>query len=197
MAISLVLHAQQDTQEILLADGVKTISIHTDEVYKITIKTSSSRKLVLKTHSEGEYYNQIKLNTKLVDEKLHIKAVYPEILTGGYDKLSAHKVFAFEVELLMPQNLEIDIRSNIASVEAIGSFETFRADLKQGYCDLRKFSGNAVVNTFQGNITVETHSGKIEAHSRNGTISLPEFLPGGNTLKLTSIDGNIKVRKTK
>ncbi|HKJ47642.1 MAG TPA: hypothetical protein VJ973_01055, partial [Christiangramia sp.] len=129
------------------------------------------------------------------DNELQIITDYPQRLAGGYDKLSAHKVFSLEIELEVPFNMQVNIISNIASLKAKGAYASIFAELKDGYCQLLDFSGEAVINTFSGNITVETSAGIIEANSRNGEVEIPEFLPGQNPLKLTSIDGNIKVLK--
>ena len=142
-------------------------------------------------------HRDIILDTEIKDGELKITSRYPQELAGGYDKLSAHKVFAMEVEIRVPEGLEVVITSNLASVIASGNFERFHADLKQGYCKLLDFSGSAVINTYSGDILVETDSGAIEAKSRHGKLILPDFLPGQMPLRLTSIDGDIQVRKTK
>ena len=43
--------------------------------------------------------NDIRLTTSLKNGKLYIETQYPEQLVGGFDKLSAHKVFSLEVDL--------------------------------------------------------------------------------------------------
>ena len=87
--------------------------------------------------------------------------------------------------------------SNIASLITTGSFNQLTANLKDGFCDLRDFAGNATINTYDGNIRVETGSGLVDAESRNGKVELPKYLRGRNPIKLKSIDGNILVLKTK
>ncbi|MBT8296641.1 MAG: hypothetical protein KJO51_09510 [Gramella sp.] len=187
--------AQKDTHEIIDAPGIENINIDTDEVYLIRIISTNTEKIKIKTHSEGEYFNQIMVNTLVRGNQLNILTEYPQRLAGGYDKLSAHKVFSLEIELEIPEGMNVTVRSNIASVESQGKFRSIIAELKQGYCSLLDFSGSAVINTFSGNILVESSSGRVEARSRNGDVKIPEFLPGRNPLKLTSIDGNIIVRK--
>lgn len=187
--------AQKDTNEIIDASGIKSITIDTDEVYLIRIYAVNTSQIKIITHSEGEYFNDIILHTTQLENSLKINTKYPEKLIGGYDKLSAHKVFSLEVELEIPEGMEVMINSNIASLEGSGEFKSIHAGLKQGYCSLKNFSGAAIINTFSGNILVETGSGSIIAQSRNGSVEKPEFLPGGNSIKLTSIDGDIKVRK--
>lgn len=187
--------SQKDTREIIDADNIKSISIDTDEVYLLKIISTETSQVRIKTHSEGEYYDDIVLESLLHGEELRITTKYPERLTGGFDKLSAHKVFSLAIELEIPEGLEVSIKSNIASLQARGNFKSVYADLKQGYCKLIEFTGTAVINTYSGNILVETSSGLLEANSRNGEVDVPEFLPGRNPLRLTSIDGDIMVRK--
>ncbi|GAA4309345.1 hypothetical protein GCM10023115_35830 [Pontixanthobacter gangjinensis] len=190
-----IVTAQKDTREIFSAENINSININTDEVYLINIITSDASQIEISTHSEGEYYDDILVESSITGDQLNIRTEYPQRLAGGYDKLSAHKVFSLEIELRIPGELEVAIRSNIASVQSKGGFKSLHADLKQGYCKLLDFSGIAVINTYSGNILVETASGLIEASSRNGRVEVPDFLPGRNPLRLTSIDGNIMVRK--
>lgn len=193
--IAFLASAQKETSELIDAHNIRSIRINTNEVYQIRLTTTRSSQIAIKTYSEGEYYNNILLETTIEKKELKITTRYPEILTGGYDKLSAHKVFSIEVEIEIPRGKEVVISSNLASVIATGDYKSFYADLKQGYCKLLEFSGIAVINTYTGDILVETSTGLIEASSRNGKVEIPDFLPGRNPLRLTSIDGDIMVRK--
>lgn len=189
--------AQKDTRQSIDAQAVERLVIHTDEVFRISLHAEKTSQISITTHSEGEYFDNILLQSELANGTLQLVTEYPERLAGGFDKLSAHKVFSLEIDLVIPENLEVEIRSNIASVIADGSFLSLFADLNQGYCKLQNFAGSAVVNTFRGNIEVETTGGIVEASSRHGQVEIPDFMTGRNPLKLTSIDGNIRVVKTK
>ncbi|MDR5591481.1 hypothetical protein [Christiangramia sp. SM2212] len=192
---SLLVFSQKDTRESIDAHQIESIRIDTDEVYLINLKATETSQIKISTHSEGEYFNYIILESEIRGSELIIRTKYPQRLTGGFDKLSAHKVFSLEIQMEIPEDLEIIINSNIASLQGKGRFKSVYADLKQGYCKLTDYSGTAVINTYSGNILVETNSGLIEAESRNGKVKIPEFLPGRNPLRLTSIDGDIMVRK--
>ncbi len=187
--------AQRNTQEKIDASNIQSIRIDSDEVFLVTVKTAAVSQISIKTHSEGEYFDNILLRSKVEGGELVLSSEYPEMLTGGYDKLSAHKVFSLEIELEIPKGLELSVTSNIASLIAEGNFKAVYANLKQGYCHLLDFSGAAEINTYKGDILVGTKKGIIEASSRHGNVQVPDFLPGRAPLKLTSIDGNIKVVK--
>lgn len=187
--------AQRNTQEKIDASSIKSIRIESDEVFLVKVKTAPVSEISIKTHSEGEYFNNILLDSKVENGELILSSEYPEMLTGGYDKLSAHKVFSLEIEMQIPENIELVVSSNIASLITEGTFKAVYANLKQGYCHLLNFSGAADINTYSGDILVETGSGIIEADSRHGSVEIPDFLPGRNPIRITSIDGDIKVRK--
>lgn len=192
-----IVSAQRDTKEVFTAGEINGIRIDTDEVYLITINSKETSEISIATHSEGEYYNDILLKSEIRNGQLLLSTEYPEILAGGYDKLSAHKVFSLEIELEIPENMEVIINSNIASLVAKGKYKSIYAGLEQGYCQLLNFSGSAVINTFKGDILVETSGGIIDAESRHGKVSKPENLTGRQPIRLTTIDGDIMVRKTK
>ncbi|MDR9457605.1 MAG: hypothetical protein RI572_09360 [Salegentibacter sp.] len=197
MFYSLSLFSQKETLEIIDAKSVEGIQIYADEVYSISIETYEGSEIIIATHSEGEYYNRIRLNTEIQDENLILSTQYPEALSGGYDKLSAHKVFSLDLELKIPERLKLYIESNLASVTATGEFKFLELRLNQGFCDLRDFSGNGNVQTIMGNILVETLNTRVEAESRNGNLEMPLARNGDNLLKLTSVNGDIRLRKTK
>ncbi len=194
---NLFVHAQKQTQEIWEAGDVKTIILATDEVYKIMVKTAPVETITVKTLAEGEYYNEIGLNSEVIGNVLYLNSNFQEKLQGGFDKLSAHKVFAMEVEMLIPEGLELRINSNLATVHLSGEYEKILVQLKSGSSFLKNFSGDAVINTYNGNINVSTSNALVEAESRNGEVLLPPANGGIHQISLTSINGNIKVQETK
>ncbi|MDN3595781.1 hypothetical protein [Zunongwangia endophytica] len=191
-----VLFAQKDTQNILSSD-FEEIIFEADEVFKINVYSEDRETVKFNTHSEGEYYNNIQLRTKLENGILILETQYPERLVGGFDKLSAHKVFSFEVDLYLPEGKKVSISSNSASIIVKGKFDNFTANLQRGYCILENFDGNCTVNTYKGDITAQVISGEINAKSRHGEVSVAKDLFGMHQIKLTSINGDISVRKTK
>lgn len=194
---TLTLQAQKETTRVVDAGELTSIVINSDEVYRVTVKSSSVNSVTIKTKADGEYFNDIGLDLEILRHTLYLRSKYREILQSGFDKLSAHKVFAMEVELEIPQDMHIEVRSNVASVFLSGDYENVILELKSGSGFLQDFSGDAVVNTFDGNIEVETHGASVEANSRHGSISLPVSKRGTNHLKLTTINGDIMVQETK
>lgn len=194
---SLSLAAQKTTVEVIDAQHITAIQFDSEEVYKITVKTAPVDEISLKTHTEGEYYNNISLDREINGSTLYLKSRFRESLQGGFDKLSAHKIFVMEVELTIPEDLEVEITSNIGSVYMTGTYSNVFLELKTGSAYLDNFLGNAVINTFDGNIEVQSPSISVKAESRHGAVEVPIIAQGVHHLKLKSINGNIKVTETK
>ena len=114
--ISGICFAQKDTREIIDADEIESITINTDEVYLISIISTNTSQIKINAHSEGEYFNDIILKSSISGSELIITTEYPKKLAGGYDKLSAHKVFSLEIELEVPYGMQVSVKSNIASL---------------------------------------------------------------------------------
>lgn len=189
-------NAQKIISSRFEASHIKEILFNADEVAEINITTTVDPEITIEVRSEGEYFNAIALTTELLQDRLLIKSSFPEDLAGGYDKLSAHKVFSLQVSLKIPENLKVSVLSNIASVTAGGKYENLQLQTKSGSCSLESFSGDATINTYTGNIFVETSEAVISASTRNGTTDIGEFPPGQNVISLTSVYGDIQVRKT-
>lgn len=187
--------AQKETQQILPAEKIDKIVIGANEVFFVSIEASDRKNILVSTRSQGEYFQEIRVKSRVENHTLFLVSNFKKILTSGYDKLSAHKVYSFQINLKTPSNLEVLVSSNIASVVASGSFKKFETELKSGNCSLKNFSGNAVLNTYSGNIFVETLPATIEAISRNGKVELPANFSGKNHIRATSIHGNIQVEK--
>jgi hypothetical protein len=187
--------AQKDTSQSYDAGEIKELLILTDEVYRINIRSVAGDQVILTTHSEGEYYNDIHLEVKRSQHQMLLTSRFDENLPGGFDKLSAHKVFSLEITLEVPHGLDVHTRSNLASVSASGKFRNFRGELQQGNASLNNFSGNAVVNTYRGNIYVKTTNASIKATTGTGNVSIPQNSRGLYSIELRSVTGDIKVEE--
>lgn len=187
--------SQKDISGTYDAEDIEKLYIFTDEVFRINIKTTNTDQIIISSHSEGEYFNDISLEVELLQDKMVLTSRYREVLQGGFDKLSAHKVFSLEITLEIPENLEVFIKSNIASVSGSGNFKNLEVDLKNGSLVFSSFVGNAMINTYKGPIILHTKNADITATSRNGKVEIPEDMNGKYRIILKTISGNILVRE--
>ncbi|MEG9327642.1 hypothetical protein SAMN04488034_101628 [Salinimicrobium catena] len=189
--------SQKATTRTIDAGDIESIVLNSEEIYKVSISTVPGNVISISSKTEGEYFNNISLDEKVRDNTLYLESRFRKILQSGFDKLSAHKVFAMELELKIPENMRVEIRSNVASVFMEGDYDEVLIQLKSGSAYLEDFQGDAVINTYNGNIEVETQNTLVEAESRHGAVAVPDSVVGNYSLKLMSINGNIKVRETK
>ena len=189
--------AQKHTVQVLDGRGIGKILLSSDEIYNIRISSHPGKEIKIITDAEGEYYNDISLDVERRDQTLFLNSRFREILQSGYDKLSAHKVFSMEVVLQIPEGLEVEVNSNVASVFLKGDYKNILIQLKTGSCYFENFEGAAVVNTYEGNITGGAKNFISEANSRHGQVEVPQNSYGIHKMVLTSINGDIKLTQTK
>lgn len=190
-------NAQKRTLEVIDAAGIEAIHISSDEIFKITLSTGAGKEIKIRSVTDGEYYDDISLQTHIEGSILKLESQYQEILQSGFDKLSAHKVLSMEIELEIPEGMRVDISSNVATVHGKGKYDKLFIQLKSGSCYLSEFLGDAVINTFEGNVIVKTGNAKVEATSRHGLVHVQSDNYGKHKIAITSINGNISVEKTK
>jgi len=188
-------YSQKVSSRVYDAKGIEQLYIDTDEVYQINIKTSKTDNITLTSHAEGEYFNDISLIMEVEKDKMVLTSAFNKALQGGFDKLSAHKVFSLGLSLEIPEGLEVFIESNIATVIGSGKYKNLQIQLQSGYCELNPFLGNATVNTYKGAIHITTNNARVDAKTRNGNMIIAEDLSGNFQIKLISIDGDISVLK--
>lgn len=197
MLLNFACFAQKESLKTIDAAGINTIVLSSDEVFKISISTAAVENITIKTEAEGEYFNNISLDSEIIEDKLQLSSRFQENLQGGFDKLSAHKVFSLKAEIQIPEGMIVNINSNLASVYASGNYKSVLIQLKSGSCYLKNFSGNAVINTFNGNIEVETSNAEVDAVSRHGKVEIYKNPFGKNKIILRSIQGDISLTENK
>lgn len=189
--------AQKHTEQVIDAENIERIVFSGDEIYSVRIKAVTGEEIRIFSDTEGEYYNNISLDHEIRNKTLYLNSRYREILRSGYDKLSAHKVYAMEVIVEIPEHLTVEIKSNLASIYVSGAFKNILAQLNSGSCYFLNFIGNAVVNTYAGNILGSVSPAEYEVNSRHGQVNVPENTRGIHKMVLTSINGDIKLSETK
>ncbi|MEL0643673.1 DUF4097 family beta strand repeat-containing protein [Olleya sp. Ti.3.14] len=188
--------AQKSTEKIWNADVINTIVIDGENVFNITVSNSPSNTILLKVKIEGEHANQLVMVDSIVNKQLYISSSFQPLFIKDNDKLSAHKVMSVEYQLLVPKNIKLEIKSNIGSVDLVGTYPSVFIELNQGNCNLKQFLGNASINTVNGDINIETDHAKVEAFTKTGQITLTQFKFLKFNLNCHTINGDIKITKT-
>jgi len=194
---SFQLLAQKAVEKSIDAVNISSIEIEGNEMFKINVSTSKVDFITLKTKIEGEYSDQIVVLAETKDETLIVSSKFQPLFKKDDDKLSAHKVVSIELELVIPSDLNVYIRSESASAKIRGAYKNLLVELAQGNCKIESFLGNATVNTINGKIEMNSNYATVEALSKTGSVFMEQLVFGNNVIRLNSINGNISVIKTK
>ena len=190
--------SQKKTEHVIAIDETVTHLIFDfDNVFTIKLSSTKSNQIIIKSISEGEYANHFVITQKRENKTLHISGNIAFTFPNNQDKLSAHKVHAIAVEILVPEHLKILVSSDIGNVSIMGKYNTLGTNLRSGNCYINNVLGDFSIKTVTGDINLTTNSGVVNAVSKSGTIT-QEALPNGKSnFQLKTAKGNIKIAKAK
>lgn len=192
---SITAETQNSLEKKILADNIETILINGNQIFTISISTSKTDYITIKSVLDGEYQNQFQIVTLRENKTLQLSLEHLSLNDIPDDKRNAHKVIAATLHLEIPENLSLNILSDIGSVDLSGNFNTVFIELLQGHFDITGDVKSATINTIDGDINIVTQSATIDADSNNGTVVLDEFTKVNSTWKLKTINGDITVIK--
>ena len=197
MSVSGAMYSQNVITESISAKGIDKILIDGNQIFQIYDHSEKRTDIKISSKTDGEYQNGYKIFSELKNGQLYIKLFQTPFFEIPDDKRNAHKVVAATLEVIMPEYLDMTIRSDIGTVWANGLFKYVIVELFQGACIIKGRVDTALIQTFTGDITVETQNASIEAKSNNGLVSVEEYGYQTSHWLLRTIDGNIQVTKPK
>ena len=189
-------HSQNQREETFIPTKIKQVSIKGNHLYKINIIGHTKNKVVLKSYLEGEYQNAYEVINYIVKDTLFIQLVESAFSTIEDDKRNAQKLIVASIELHLPNNLNLDIDSNIASVEIEGNFNNAYINLHDGFCHIKGHVNTLNAKSIYGHIKAHTNQAKIRAETNYGEIQLSPFKEATNIWNLKTIYGDITVLNT-
>jgi hypothetical protein len=176
------------------ADHVEIISIDGNQLFLIEVMTSNSKVFKITSVVDGEYENNYQIISSIIGNTLNIKLERIAFAEIKDDKRNAHKVIAAKLLMEIPNNMNLIIISDIASVQLDGNFNTISIQLRQGYCNLKGSSKTTSINTIDGNISVITKEAEVRAISNKGIVNVYPYKIKTSKYNLKSINGDISVR---
>lgn len=192
------IEAQKLLEQSFSKENLQGIYIKSDEIFEIHLSASPSDHITIGTKIDGETFESSLLKTRVQNNQLIIETGRTPDFAPFNDKLSAHKVLSIVLYINLPEDMDIDIFSTLASVDAQGRFGQVQINLGRGGCRLVdfRFRESATVNTLTGAINIEVETAEVRAQSRNGNVVIPQDLSSGMPLVLKSIHGDIVVTKS-
>lgn len=187
------LFAQQRTTQIIPAEEVSSISIDGNQMFKIRLVTSKTNDIRMNSLLTGEYQNKFQIVLSKRDEQINIQLKDLPFANIADDKISAHKVISAQLELIIPENLNILVSSDIAQLYMDGIYNKVNVELVHGSCFFNAIANNSTINTLNGQIFVNTANTTITASSKYGQVNEFEVKNYKSRMQLSSIYGDIKV----
>lgn len=189
--------AQKRLEQSFYDKDIAGLYIKSDEIFEIHLSTSVSDHITIGTLIDGETFESSLLKTSVENNILKIETGKTPDFEPFNDKLSAHKVLSIVLYIDLPEGMDIDIFSTLASVDAQGSFGQVQINLGRGGCRLVnfRFRESATIKTLAGTIKAEVDIAKVQAQSRNGNVVIASGFTQGYPLVLKSIHGDVIVTK--
>jgi len=187
--------AQNSFDKHIEASDIERIVINGNQIFSISVSTHNSKNITMRSTIDGEYQEEFQITNTKQNQILYLKLEQNPFMSIPDDKRNAHKVVAASLNLVIPVNLDIDIKSDIGSVELTGNFKDITVQLFTGFCKIQGQAKAALINTVDGNIDIKTLNAEVIANSTYGSTEIETFPLKTTVWRLKSIYGNISVKK--
>ena len=180
------------------AKDIQAIAITSDAVFKIHIATQSAQEIIVRSLVDGETYESSLVHIKNSKQRLEISTGRTPDFRPFNDKLSAHKVLSIELDIVIPEQMDVSIRSTLAEVRLEGAYQRLQIDLGRGGLigEGIRFRESAI-NTISGNVALTLSRANVIADSRNGIGKIATIFNDGPLCHIQSIYGDIQVLQVK
>ena len=197
LLISTSIFSQKVMEKQINISGVERIEFLADAIYKIKITSIKTNTLVIRATVAGDAAENVVLELIKTPTSLTITPGFTPFFKLENDKLAAHKVMAIELEVLLPENLNVSVSSKMASLQCFGNFNYLQAYLEQGDCELKSFNGDGVIQTKNGDVTVNASQDVgVLAISKTGLVIGKPYQDEYHKLEIKTVSGAITILET-
>ncbi|WP_097044109.1 hypothetical protein [Flagellimonas pacifica] len=191
------LHGQKLVKKALINPETEYIQIDSQHCYDVKLHTSNTKEVRVMASIEGEYSKDLLVNMEESGATMLISAGFQPNFSNPNDKLSAHKVISIALDIILPEYREVLVYGTNSNVLVNGKYKNLEVKLSDGRCVIDNVAETVEVTTQKGDILLMTSNGNIVAKSTYGKV-LEENIPNGHNLyKLNTIEGTIRLKKTK
>lgn len=188
--------AQKVVERSLLGRDTSFIKIDVSQCFQLFIDTSEGDDIVAEAVLDGEYGRELVLDVKSNGATTTVGTDFRPTFRNPNDKLSAHKVVSILLKVTVPKSRSVEVYGTGCNVMVEGTYRHLRVILNDGKCMLNNVSETVEVVTQSGDINVKSKAAEILANSKYGRVDRSEIPRGDNRFTLTTITGDINLRKT-
>lgn len=190
-------NTQNQLAQTIDASGIDRVLISGNDIFEINVQTIPGRQIKLASIVDGEYGNYFDIGFEQNRSTLEFFLMASDLIEIPDDKRNAHKVVSAAIELYIPEDLNLEVISDVGSLEAKGVYNTINAKLQNGFCIVKGTAVNMHIETVEGGISLATKNTTIEASSAHGSVNISQAVKGKHMAKLWSIKGDIEVKLLK
>jgi hypothetical protein len=187
--------AQKELKRTIKASSITLLQIDVANCFELILETGKTDKIVIEARLEGEYTKDLEIAVYQDGGTLGVEPGFISNFVSPNDKLSAHKVVSIALHIFLPKWKNVQVYGTNTRVIATGSYSDLSIILADGNCELNQVSQNVAVKTQSGNIVLKAKTGTVTASSKYGLVS-PVVLPAGEShYNLSTVTGNIELKK--
>lgn len=190
------LAAQKIVKKSFMNPAVSFIKIDAGNCFQIAIDTSNGHDIIVEATIDGEYKKDLELSIENVGSTIEISTGFQPSFVAPNDKLSAHKVISISLRIMLPKNKTVHVYGTSCNVLVSGAYRFLGITLNDGKCILNNVTQMVEITTQSGDIIVHSAGAEISASSKYGNVETIDIPKGDNRFKLTTITGDIHLRKT-
>jgi len=191
-----LISAQKVVKKSIVNPEITAINIDANNCFELFLDTADGSEMVLEATIDGEYENDLVLTSKQQGRTIQVSSGFRPTFKNPNDKLSAHKVIAIALKIYVPENKSVTIYGSNCNVTASGAYRKLNITSNDGKCTLNEVSGSIAVMTQSGHILAYTKGGDINAKSKYGIVESDKIPGNQDRYNLTSITGDIRIKKT-
>ncbi|MFC4095572.1 DUF4097 family beta strand repeat-containing protein [Euzebyella saccharophila] len=191
-----ILSAQKVVKKSIVDTHIAYINIDVNNCFLLNLTTVKSKEISVEATIDGEYKQDLAVKLRQDGDNFFVSSGFQPLFHNPNDKLSAHKVVSIALEVEVPEYLEVVVFGKSCNVNAGGNYRSLSITLNDGYCKLNEVKESVKVETQSGQIDVIAAAAMITANNKFGATFI-EDLPNSDVhYNLSTVTGDIRVRKT-
>ena len=167
------------------------LELHLPYASKISITTSSEQFIRVLYRAEGEYQNDFLLQKKREGKRLIVKEIPAPQKLFYNDKLSAHKVVATQVELVLPESLALQLFAQEAMLFWEGNHPEIALELRRGKAVIKAERLQGKIKTAKADVVLYGLEGSVEIKCGSGRCINNHAKDESKLLEISSSQGDI------
>lgn len=187
------LYGQNQRNLVWDATAFDAIRLELPYANTVIVSTTSTQEIALQYLSEGEYQNHLVLRSKQQGPILELKEQQAPSFKNYHDKLSAHKVWASQLQLLLPQRLSLQLDAQIAQLIIKGNLSQLSLMLNEGSITITGTRIKGDIKTLRADVALNGQTLSTHAISQYGERSGTFHPLEQSELKIESVEGNISL----